>query len=764
MEELGHCASAPSIKRTDLPKLDVDFRAATADAPAPESPTSTFSPLRRENKQLRGELKQLQVSLLDSLRRSDRFISGGQFKGKKNETPPARLVEDVRHLKAELRRAHKSLDDSQRAIQDSKHDLEQEKAISADKDSHIERLSRTVREKSDSLMGLHDKHSHEMKNSEAAREQIETELKSCHVDLRNANILLERETERANQATAEVERLTKESAALAGVETSLKNARSRDGELESLQVQFEALKEVNEALRCQSLDAEERNRCLSADNGEKDRRITEMQTQIVWLTAENEKLKQDAGTKDENHRKENERHKAERLKLDDECNALRKELESWKARCAEAKEAEEALRQQVLEEAAQRATLEAELEARRATIEAMQAELEAQRAKIKALQDEIAANAERATQDHLAWAQERDNLRRQVDDSVTEARLAREELRALQESIGQKGALNDAEHTAALAQLEKTRAQQERNKQVAMRTINMWMDDPGSRSLANTFSAWRMQVYSAKGEKLNRELQDADKAAKRLSATVTDRENDAKRSGADRDNAIAERNKALADLQRVTAELQKMKADVKSLKQDVANMKKDAQSAANERAREEAQHRKTVESLDKSVEELKKTLESTAEDSAINRQKYQETQHKLDKALLELNAAKRDSQQLQAKVSSVKDEMTRHADKLKTERREMLASQLQKQLKLQILAPRVSVSVGGEVTDAESAPSPSAIRRVMMDQVLPKFAQANLAGERDEKDQDVQSIMSDMVKAIESKLANIFGRTCLRTE
>merc|ERR1712159_849575 len=46
--------------------------------------------LTKENQKLKSELAQLQQSLLESLKRQDRFISGGQFKG-----PPAKNLSET---------------------------------------------------------------------------------------------------------------------------------------------------------------------------------------------------------------------------------------------------------------------------------------------------------------------------------------------------------------------------------------------------------------------------------------------------------------------------------------------------------------------------------------------------------------------------------------------------------------------------------------------------------------------------------------------
>eukprot|EP00397_Hematodinium_sp_SG-2012_P067028 GEMP01102505.1.p1 GENE.GEMP01102505.1~~GEMP01102505.1.p1 ORF type:complete len:253 (+),score=33.84 GEMP01102505.1:31-759(+) len=180
--------------------------------------------------------------------------------------------------------------------------------------------------------------------------------------------------------------------------------------------------------------------------------------------------------------------------------------------------------------------------------------------------------------------------------------------------------------------------------------------------------------------------------------------------------------------------------EVQSLKNDIWRLKK-------ERTDEREKNRKYVASL-------KKIVQDGAQEVTANRQQYLEAQQKLEKALVEVDGSRRE-------VATANEMMAEMETKLKAERRQALSSRLKSQLKLQILAPHVTVTVGaGEATDAESAPSPDSIRKVMMEQVLPKFAHVIVG---DENDNSVEEVIEDMLKSIEARLIGIFGRSCRGT-
>ena len=62
-------------------------------------PTDDEMSLLSENQRLEGELAQLQCSLLESLKRQDRFISGGQFKGPPNRNKKNSNMRDSKNRK-----------------------------------------------------------------------------------------------------------------------------------------------------------------------------------------------------------------------------------------------------------------------------------------------------------------------------------------------------------------------------------------------------------------------------------------------------------------------------------------------------------------------------------------------------------------------------------------------------------------------------------------------------------------------------------------
>jgi len=140
-----------------------------------------------------------------------------------------------------------------------------------------------------------------------------------------------------------------------------------------------------------------------------------------------------------------------------------------------------------------------------------------------------------------------------------------------------------------------------------------------------------------------------------------------------------------------------------------------------------------------------------------------EARHERDQALGELFALRR-------KLNATEKEFEVKLDQIQEA---ALKNKLQQMIRLQVLAPRVSVSIGGSTAvDLEGAPPAGQIRKVMMDKVLPRFskviyqetAQGARKAEDDEKTQQyVQKVMGEMVTSIEDKLHGVLGDKCVRT-
>jgi predicted nuclease with TOPRIM domain len=118
----------------------------------------------------------------------------------------------------------------------------------------------------------------------------------------------------------------------------------------------------------------------------------------------------------------------------------------------------------------------------------------------------------------------------------------------------------------------------------------------------------------------------------------------------------------------------------------------------------------------------------------------------------------------------IEDIEAKHRAELEAARTSNMQDKLRQMLRLQVLAPQVTVSISGHSTvDVKGAPSVAVIKKVMMDKVLPKFAQVmvqeDLQPTSDSKstEQYVQSVMSSMVTSIEEKLQSVLGNSCVRT-
>lgn len=126
------------------------------------------------------------------------------------------------------------------------------------------------------------------------------------------------------------------------------------------------------------------------------------------------------------------------------------------------------------------------------------------------------------------------------------------------------------------------------------------------------------------------------------------------------------------------------------------------------------------------------------------------------------------------KVQLAHDDMKRERDDLLEQLEKLQQTsakeQLRQMFRLQVLAPSVTVTLAQmKAMDVKAAPSENQIRKVMMERVLPQFAQVLLHD--DTKDntnasaqtsQLVQSVVSGMVSSIEDKLQSLLGTGCVR--
>jgi len=171
----------------------------------------------------------------------------------------------------------------------------------------------------------------------------------------------------------------------------------------------------------------------------------------------------------------------------------------------------------------------------------------------------------------------------------------------------------------------------------------------------------------------------------------------------------------------------------------------------------------------------------TAQRDEARRVQMAQAQMRASEAQAEKAAAEASSQQDAA--ASLRQDLQRELDHVaelqrQVERltRDRVEKEFKQALRLQVLAPKVSVSVAGNVlVDVEAAPGRRHIQQVLEREVLPRFLQAFIAEEEGwpaeaaglgrhgpNVNAYVQQVLNDMVASIEEKLKTVFGDSCVR--
>eukprot|EP00392_Amoebophrya_sp_AT5.2_P003482 g3487.t1 len=203
---------------------------------------------------------------------------------------------------------------------------------------------------------------------------------------------------------------------------------------------------------------------------------------------------------------------------------------------------------------------------------------------------------------------------------------------------------------------------------------------------------------------------------------------------------------------------------IREKKEGIDALRKQAEREQNQLRLAVEEDKKNREYLDKlKEEERKKSLvEKLTETQRAERAKCQREheqasgeQRKIQNALRERNG------ELEAVIRDLEQ-------KMEALERNVLQRKLQQSMKLQVLAPRVSVTINGDTVnmlDVEVAPSSEDLKGIMHREVLPRFSKILLSEDFDESRTQarVQEVMNEMVSVIENKLQGIFGANCLRT-
>jgi len=728
--------SVPTLKQlnriNDLPKLQVDNKLSgdtTSDEPTPHG----TSPLRRENKRLKVELEQLQVSLIDSLKRSDRFISGGQFKGTSGSLLNKKMGQEspngqMRSIKTDLRKLNKKNAGLKKKLSDTEMFLEENKRIELQRNVEKHELDDMV----DVLNQKYDQQ--KIINMKIVGEKQRLEERVQNLENEKLELLENNDRKVADMAKEEGKTLTlknkieeleriKEVFVIKLQKTEDKASEAMKRANNQQAIAEDLMQKLKELERKYDRDMAEKSESLADDarrNTEKECAAAKLQmeaalAQLKLVKEENVGLFKKCAAAEKNANK-----------LLKENNEFRERVDALQKKQNDSEGAEEA-RQQYEKRIREQDDELTILRERVIEYEKIKINLEQEQ---KKLQSELANLTEVSSLAHhraQASEQERDRLQKLLEEAM-------EKIKEFEDN-------------------------KKRDKDKMLNALSGMMDD---KNIGMIFQAWRALVQKARAE--NNSSQTLGNMEKELEDERRKRERERDEFNAQMD-AIDKKRKLEGEqsekaLQKRKQQFEKELAEAHKLIKEKNNMitkLTDEQRLQNRAIDDMNDH---IEKLEKQIRKIKDDLMRTTELLAESDKSRKQLQYTLSQ--VEDEYAQR-QKELEEKCATADEKLQRTDEKLREARRQALRSQLQKQLKLQILAPRVSVSVGGELTDAESAPSGDAIRKVMMQQVLPKFVQIIFSDDYDDP-LAAEEIMSEMVTSIESKLHSVFGKTCFRTE
>mmetsp|Transcript_67808 Transcript_67808/g.180574 ORF Transcript_67808/g.180574 Transcript_67808/m.180574 type:complete len:745 (+) Transcript_67808:80-2314(+) len=298
-----------------------------------------------------------------------------------------------------------------------------------------------------------------------------------------------------------------------------------------------------------------------------------------------------------------------------------------------------------------------------------------------------------------------------------------------------------------------------------------------SQERNNSAKALELQTVAHKEvvDKLQRELDAANKRAEAALAKVSDLQRSL--GGlVDPEELAALKRK----LDETTAAAAKQRRELQGELERAKHGLTEATARAEKLQAQAKEDRAALLAAKKELEEMRKRMEAAESAAAKAKSQLDELTQKCAKlesserkALAAQKTAEQTAANLQTSLKAVEAEL---AKIVRRDRADRIQNSIQQSVKLQVLAPKVSVAIGGAgVVEVEGAPAETRIRAVMMDEVLPKFVRVFAADNTNPEIQGVgssaapvetyvQRVMAEMVNSIEEKLQGVFGKSCVRAK
>ncbi|CAD7925054.1 unnamed protein product [Amoebophrya sp. A120] len=636
-------------------------------------PSEIEEELRQDNERLRRELETLQVGLLQSLKRQDRFISGGQFKG-----PPAKHQNDKNKMASTHQGSFLG-------------DKSEEKARSGNKASafHIAELKRYKARVQELTRELQD----------VRKEQLElSDMKSLYRTLEEENRILKEQIRLLKDEQIEI-------------------AQQHEAEIARLKEQ------VREDFQDLSPVYAEMAQVIAARDG---------------LASEIETYRRELYLLRENVKVEAEQHASKLRQLEEnlaqavkEKTELEHSLERWKRKLNDATRKFRELEQESERNAEERDRLHGK------ALGQMQQDHEVA---VRALQSEISTlkNQIASLKDHLSKAQAAE------DEKASLVKGAKEEWEA--ERI----------------------AMEHRHKLELQHTEGFYVDKLDGKTKEYEASLEQRDVDTAKMRKgLEQRCQTLETEHKEQSKKLYEMALMHFLASAQQKNKGPEQKvvfslwKAVARDQAGTRRESEL---AKDRDEQINALRKQAEREQNQLRVAVEEDKKNRETLDRLKEEERKKnlVEKLSETARVERAKCQKEHEKHEQE------SKRVTTALKERNSELEAIIRELEGKMEELEKNVLQRKLQQSMKLQVLAPRVSVTINGDTVnmmDVEVAPSSEDLKQIMHKEVLPRFSKILLSEDFDESRTQarVQEVMNNMVQVIENKLQGIFGANCLRT-
>lgn len=717
----GFSRNDPSVSSPNtgsMPQMAPSFDTGPVNEMARAGTAPLHSPkqeLKRENTQLKRELEQMQSAMLESMRRTDRFISGGQFRGKTvNHASP--MTQVLMKEKEELKRCRAREWDLIR----EKEGLESELHSAWDRVQQLEaaRVSLT--------QDLRAARNAAATRPDAELQQLEELHRSSRADLE-----------------ARIEALEKENNAL------LSTAQAQTARLQASEMESER------SASCFAQQLADQTRLTTQAENEAAAALKAAQRQVAELSTEVLVGKDQAGSL----ASELEKAQAAALRAQEEQEKKQAERDLWQKEMREVREEYEV---ELLNLRSESLKMKSEYESEKKDLQSIDCQTDA-------VEPEPPQIVEVEPHDTGQDEQFRSTAKKWLAQLSTQAETSGHLCMALCFHAW-RSAVSDTKRRHAAEQIERERRQSKALTSARDGTLSELREERSrlraSLSRCNELEAEKKNLtdQSARAQELWNKLQSeavrlrecaegAQDALNREKSDARQREQDLRKSSVDQ----------ISDLE----------ATIRELRAALARLDQRATQAEHQNSEYETRMRALRAQLTKEQErndiEASK-LRRLISEGDDHRRQAEELRAEARRLQEDNRLSLEQRKALQAQLEEIE---AVHRLQLDAARQSSTQDKLRQMLRLQVLAPQVTVSISGHSTvDVKGAPSVGQIKKVMMDKVLPKFAQVMIqedmqpggpGSDNKSTEQYVQSVMSNMVTSIEEKLQSVLGNSCVRT-